>query len=131
MTRKELDESLKKALGIDTLPSMVNAQVNKYVTERGWSYEQIARAFAYFVVVKQGRVDPKFGIGIVPSVMDEAMDFFRRKEEKEMRQKAQVRRMKNAEQDSIICTQPLRRLTPLRTKIRLDELWEDNDGDNE
>lgn len=127
MTREQLNESLKKALGVNTLPTMVNAQIVKFTTERGWSYEQIARAFAYYVVVQGNTPQLKYGIGIVPNVMDEAMEYFRRREEKEIRQRAQMRRAQGAEQPTIICTKPLRRTATLKQKIDLGKLWEDKD----
>ena len=49
MTKQELCKIICQLMGCEECNAMILRQINKYVNEHGWSYKDIARAFAYYV----------------------------------------------------------------------------------
>ena len=124
MTKKELCDIICHFLGCEECNAMVLRQINKYVTEHGWSYKDIARAFAYYVEVQGNPPDPKYGIGIVRFVMDDAKKYYsaleRQKEE-------QIKAAEKAKQEQntkkiIITTVSERQKTIRRHNIDIEKL---------
>ena len=76
MTKKELCKIICQLLGCEECNAMILRQINKYVNEHGWSYLEIARAFAYYVEIQGNVPDPKYGIAIVPFVMADAKKYY-------------------------------------------------------
>lgn len=83
---------------------MILRQINKYVNEHGWSYKDIARAFAYYVEVQGNTPDPKYGIGIVRFVMDEARKYYETLQKQKEAQIKAANEQKNSEQSKIVIT---------------------------
>lgn len=76
MTKKDLCKIICDLTGWEKCNEMILRQIHKYVTEHGWDYKDIARAFAYFVEVEGNTPDPKYGIAIVKFKMDEARKYY-------------------------------------------------------
>ena len=76
MTKKELCDIICSLMGCKECNEMILRQINKYVNEHGWTYKDIARAFAYFVEIEGNTPDPKYGIAIVKFKMEEARKFY-------------------------------------------------------
>lgn len=98
MTKIELCKIICDLTGWSKCNEMVLRQIHKYVTEHGWDYKDIARAFAYFVEVEGNTPDPKYGIAIVKFKMDEAKRYYAKLEE----QKKQ--RLNNAKKEEKVTT---------------------------
>ena len=77
MNKQELTEFICDMFNVNECPEMILRQIHKYVTERRYSYLDIARALSYYVDVRNGTLDIKYGIGIVAAVMDEARKYFK------------------------------------------------------
>jgi hypothetical protein len=77
--RKDLEEVIFKEFEINSLTPLINSQIGKLITERGYSYKEIAQALVFFTQVDNGKYDPKYGIGIIPFIMDRAKAFFEQK----------------------------------------------------
>jgi hypothetical protein len=76
MTRKELEQHICSTLNISSLTPIINSQISKFVTERGLNYETIARAVSYFTEVEKTPYQAKFGIGLIPYVVDKANAYY-------------------------------------------------------
>jgi len=63
-------------MGCEKCNDMILRQINKYVNEHGWTYKDIARAFAYFVEIEGNKPDPRYGIAIVKFKMEEARKYY-------------------------------------------------------
>jgi hypothetical protein len=86
--RKDLEEVIFREFEINSLTPLIISQIGKFITERGYSYKEIAQALVFFTQVDKGEYDPKYGIGIVPFVMERAQLFFeqkRRDKEKQLK----------------------------------------------
>lgn len=89
MEKQELIAWICDLFEIKQCPQQILGQIHRFTRERGYSYKDIARALAFYVEVDGGKLEPKYGIGIVPFVMERAQAYFRQLErEKEQQVKA-------------------------------------------
>lgn len=54
---------------------MINNQIKKYRNENGWSYKNIRLTLEYIVVIREVRMEYKYGIGLVPLYYDEMIGY--------------------------------------------------------
>ena len=104
MTKQELCKIICQLMGCEECNAMILRQINKYVNEHGWSYKDIARAFAYYVEVQENTPDPKYGIGIVRFVMDDARKYYEALQKQKEAQIKAANEQKNSEQNKIVIT---------------------------
>jgi hypothetical protein len=104
MTKQELCKIICQLMGCEECNAMILRQINKYVNEHGWSYKDIARAFAYYVEVQGNTPDPKYGIGIVRFVMDDARKYYETLQKQKEAQIKAANEQKNSEQNKIVIT---------------------------
>jgi len=86
MEKKELREIICRTLELPKVPQTMENQITRYVTELGLSYKQIARGLVFFIDVEHGKFNTKFGLGIVPQLVERAdmyYDNMRRRIEKQ------------------------------------------------
>jgi len=76
MDKKELRKLICELLHIPKITLTIENQIHRYVIELGLSYKEIAQALVFFLEVEKGEIDPKFGIGIVPHVVERAKEYF-------------------------------------------------------
>lgn len=114
-TRKDLERMILEQFEINQITPIINSQIGKMITERGYSYKDIARALVFFVEIEKGTYDPKYGIGIVPFVMDRAQAFFERKR---IEKKKQLENLKQNKDKPIIILKPQK----LKKKKKLDKI---------
>lgn len=119
-TRADLEKIVLEQFNLTKMTPLLNTQIGKFITERGYSYKEIAQALVFFVEVDKGEIDVKFGLGIVPHVMDRAKAFF---EQKRREKQKQLESLKNVNNEIDIILQP-QKLKNKRTikKINLEEL---------
>lgn len=92
MTRKEFDQIICELLNIEEIPVLINSQIYKFTAELDLTYKEICQALYFFIKIENGKYDPKYGIGIVPYVIDKSRKYFKKiKEEKEK----QIQSVKN------------------------------------
>ena len=120
MTKLELREMICDTLGIEETTPIIEKQIHKYVSELGLSYKEIAQALVFYIEIDKGDYDPKYGIGIVPMVVDRARIFFKRKREEQKRQIESVKEA-NKEPDIILNVTKIRKRKKL-PKIDLNEI---------
>lgn len=94
ITKNELRQIICDVLDIKETTITIERQINNFVLGSGYSYKDIARALVFFVEIEKGDVEPKYGIGIVPHVIDRSRAFF---ENKKKERKRQVESIKEAE----------------------------------
>lgn len=94
MDRLGLIQFICEMYNIEQCPDMILKQIYKYVTERRFSYLDIARALSYYVDVQGNEPQLKYGIGIVPCVMSEARKYFQKEKEKRDAQIAAAKKEK-------------------------------------
>lgn len=89
MEKQELIDWICDLFEIEQCPQQILGQIHRFTRERGYSYKDIARALAFYTEVDGGKLEPKYGIGIVPFVMERAQAYFRQLEfEKEQQKQA-------------------------------------------
>lgn len=76
MTKKELEQHICSTLNISSLTPIISSQITKFVVERGLNYDTIARAVSYYMEVKKTPYQAKFGIGLIPYMVDEANAYY-------------------------------------------------------
>lgn len=76
MTRKELEQHICSTLNISSLTPIINSQISKFVAERGLDYDTIARAVSYYMEVEKTPYQAKFGIGLIPYMVDKANAYY-------------------------------------------------------
>jgi hypothetical protein len=76
MNKKELEQHICSALNISSLTPIISSQITKFVTERGLKYDDIARAVSYYMEVEKTPYQPKFGIGLIPYMVDKANAYY-------------------------------------------------------
>jgi hypothetical protein len=86
MLKKELEEKIKEILNIKEISTMIKKQITRFVTELDYSYDEIYQALYFFIIIKKEKHDVKYGIGIVPYVINEAKKYFKNEEEKKKEQ---------------------------------------------
>lgn len=122
MTKQELCKIICQLMGCEECNAMILRQINKYVNEHGWSYKDIARAFAYYVEVQGNTPDPKYGIGIVRFVMDDARKYY---ETLQKQKEAQIQAAKKQESNNnkiVITVAPGRSKTIRKRAIDISQL---------
>ena len=72
MEKKELREIICRTLNIPGVPQQMENQITRFVTELGLSYKQIARGLVFFIDVEKGKYDTKYGLGIIPQLVERA-----------------------------------------------------------
>ena len=76
MTKKELEQHICSTLNISSLTPIISSQITKFVVERGLNYDTIARAVSYYMEVEKTPYQAKFGIGLIPYMVDEANAYY-------------------------------------------------------
>lgn len=126
-TRAELENKIKEIFGIETISLLISKQITKYVTEHKYTYLEIGRALFYFFEIKQGDITKCNGIGIVPYVMEESRKYFKDLEHKAIMQAQEAQKLKEQEQNVIICNAPRKR----RMKSRMVNIESIKEADDE
>ena len=86
MTKQELIQFICDMFNVSECTDMILRQIHKYVTERRYDYLEIARALSYYVDIQGESLQIKYGIGIVPFVMDAARKYYKQQEEQKAQQ---------------------------------------------
>lgn len=121
MNKQELLDIICNLFGITECTSMILNHINKYVTERGYSYKNIARALVYYVDVLGNTPQLQYGLGIVPYVIKDAVAYYEEKRKQKEQQLQAAYRNKNAETVTIHVPTD-NRVTIRRKTIDIDKL---------
>ena len=76
MTKKELERHICSTLNISSLTQIIESQITKFVTQRGLKYDEIARAVSYYVEVEETPYEAKYGIGLIPYMVEKANAYY-------------------------------------------------------
>lgn len=95
MNKKELEGKIKELLKIESLPMTIKRQITRFVTELGYNYEDIYQALYFFIEIKKGNYESKYGIGIIPYIKEESDVYYKRKREEEKKQVESVQKSKS------------------------------------
>lgn len=58
---------------------MMLNQIKKYNTENGWSYKNIRLTLEYMVVIREIKMEAKYGIGLVPYYYDDMIYYHKKR----------------------------------------------------
>jgi len=94
MEKKELREIICRTLNIPKVPQTMENQITRFVTELDLTYKQIARGLVFFVEVEKGKFDTKYGLGIVPQVVERADIYYDNMRKRIEKQKESVEESK-------------------------------------
>lgn len=73
-----LNKYICELFGVETLPYVINKQIDDYTKQLHYSYSGIQKTLEYFYKIKENEVDTeRVTIGIVPYVYEEAEEFYR------------------------------------------------------
>jgi hypothetical protein len=125
-TRKELEDKIKEIFGIETISLLISKQITTYVTEHKYTYLEIGRALFYFYEIQGNDTGKSKGIGIVPYVMEESRKYFRELERQAVLKAQEAQKLKEQEQNIIICTAPQKR-RPKNRMINIESIKEADD----
>lgn len=120
MTKEELKKEILEILKISKITTQINRQINKFVVELGLNYAEIAQALNFYFGVQKNLFDEKYGIGIVPHVVDQAKKYYAKEiNSKNMQLKSIIEASK---QPDIILKVDTIKQKKKRPKINLDDL---------
>ena len=122
MTKQELIQFICDMFNIKECPEMILRQIHKYVTERRYDYLEIARALSYFVDVQGSSLEIKYGIGIVPVVMEQSRRYFKKQEEQKKQQLEAAEKAKKLKETQSICVRINNKKTIKKPHINIDKL---------
>lgn len=101
MNKEQLEKIIIGQLKIPNLTPMMKSQIVKF-KKSGLSYKDIGRSIFYYVNVLGRQPDreelKKYGIGIVPNLIDEANEYFEEKKKEQAFYRLQGRRLREAKQ---------------------------------
>lgn len=120
MDKNELKKEILEILKISKITTQINRQINKFVVELGLNYEEIAQALNFYFVVQKNKFDEKYGIGIVPHVVDQAKRYYTKEIDSKKRQLKSV--IEASKQPDIILKVDTIKQKKKRPKINLDDL---------
>jgi len=86
MTKQELREFICDVLQIPKVNAMIEAQINRFVIELEFDYKEIAQALVFYHEVQGNKYDPKYGLGILPHVREQANAYFHKKRKEKQKQ---------------------------------------------
>lgn len=120
MTLEEL-RTLIVNLTNKPISSLVENQIKKYVLQ-GMTYKEIGRGVYYFYSVRHNDINniDKFGIGIVPSILKEANNYYNSLARKQEEQKDAAKRLQEKEIKEVTFKPNRRNFT--RREIDISEL---------
>ena len=101
-SRAELEQLIKELMGIQSIPPNFNKQINKFVLENDMTLKEIARCIDWYVEVRQGKIDPLYGLWFVPNVRKQAAQYFKQLELDQQRQAEQARKVIEIQDNNII-----------------------------
>ena len=99
--REDLDKIICEEFKIEKVNSMMNKQIVKFVTEFEYTYKEIAQALLFFIDIEKGDADIKYGLGIIPHVMDRSRSYIRKLEIQRNQQIRSVKKAKESEDEKI------------------------------
>jgi hypothetical protein len=108
MTKKELREFICDVTKEQKVSQMVEAQINRFVIELGFTYKEIAQALVFYVEVEGNKYDPKFGLGIIPHIRNRANAYFEKKRKDKEKQIESVKEA-NKQPDIILKVAKIKR----------------------
>lgn len=120
-TKVDLEQKIKELFGITNIPNMISIQINKYARENGYSYKDMARALVYFYVIlskpvtKDKTGNPTYGIGIIPSVIEDSRKYFI-EQERQIKAQQEASKRYDANSNIIICNKPIT-ITPKNKRL--------------
>lgn len=125
MDLNELKQTICEILNIKKTTRTIEGQINRFVIELGYSYQEIAQALVFFKEVEEGNLDPKYGIGIVPHIIEKSKEYYKKLEKQKQRQ---IQSVKEANKTPNIILKPnnLKRKRKL-AKINIDDIKVDID----
>lgn len=120
MDKKELQKIIKEVLNIKAVTTQINRQINRFVVELGLDYKDIAQALTFYFEVQNNAYQSQYGIGIVPHIVDQAKDYYKKEMNKKKKQMKSVLDS-NKQPDIILKVNKVKRKKE-RPKINLDDL---------
>ena len=101
-TIADLYDFIKDSFKINTIPETIIKQINRYSLKYELSAKDIARCICYYQEVRQGVLDPLYGIWFVPNVKDAAAEYFRKLELDQQNQAAEAKKVVEYQDNNII-----------------------------
>jgi len=94
MEKKELREIICSTLNIPKVTQTMENQITRFITEQGLSYKQIARGLVFFIDVEHGKYETKYGLGIIPNLVERADIYYNAMKRRIEKQKESVENAK-------------------------------------
>lgn len=89
--RVKLKEQIKKSYGIDYPTGFMLKQSKKFREEQGYTYQNQAKAIWFADTVQHKEMDEKYGLGIIPFVINQAIIYYDDQKEKAAKMKDGVK----------------------------------------
>jgi len=125
-SRLDLEEKIKEYFKIEEMTPLINHQIDKFIRTDGMDYKDIARALAYFCVIKGQSPEREMGIAIVPYIKDDATLYFDNLKKRIERQKKEVaERQKKAMPDNVIVCNSIKKKRKIKSSIDLSKIGEE------
>ena len=101
-TIADLYDFIKDSFKINTIPETIIKQINRYSLKYELSAKDIARCICYYQEVRQGVLDPLYGIWFIPNVKDAAAEYFRKLELDQQNQAAEAKKVVEYQDNNIV-----------------------------
>lgn len=101
-TLADLYDFIKESFGIKEIPLTMIRQINRFSLDYNMSAKDIARCICYFQEVRNGNLDPLYGIWFVPNIREQAAEYFKKLELDQQRQATEAKKVAEYQDNNII-----------------------------
>lgn len=101
-TIADLNDFIKEAFDVTSIPETIKKQINRFSLQYGMSAKDIARCICYYQEVRNGTLDPLYGIWFVPNIKDQAADYFKKLELDQQKKATEAKKVVEYQENNII-----------------------------
>jgi hypothetical protein len=101
-TLADLYDFIKESFGIKEIPLTMIRQINRFSLDYNMSAKDIARCICYFQEVRNGILDPLYGIWFVPNIREQAAEYFKKLELDQQKRATEAKKVAEYQDNNII-----------------------------
>lgn len=100
--REDLEQLICEVMGLKSITSSLNNQINRLCLQDDLSFKDIARTIIWYVEVAKKEVNPIYGISFVPNVFPQAAEYFRQLKLDQQRKEEEAKKIVKNQDNNII-----------------------------
>ena len=101
-TLLDLYKFVRESFNIEEIPQTIIRQIQRFSLQNEMSAKEIARCICFYQEVRNGKLDPVYGIWFVPNVRAQAAEYFKKLELDQQKQAAEAKKVVEYQDNNII-----------------------------